>query len=630
MKANRQHLIAILSASAILAPVVIVPPVVMSTKMQSDPNQKWFDQSGYQDPTTGFSISAYGNLLQQLGFQATMNFANVTNHQLANQLKIHNLEQFFTINVISGSISANQIQLEIKNLKSKTNTNVIVKNLTWTPLDHPSYNSIEIIGQFEWNVEKWMQLKLPLSFNGTSYFNPEPLLKLSDTQIKDLLKGFSFESQKQMLNFNNSFDEFFYQYPYNDDDPNRDLFQFKFIQNQDQSISLDVQLKDPNRNALNHKYDSENDQWVATDLKPLMMHSVTSEWQGYRENGLAISAIGDPIQSQNLPLKHLFKDQIKLNKPDIKLNFSASELTYQLDHQLDFANQNDQLKSLVSYNKTLLKPYLDPNTPIKYLWTLKTSEWSDQFEVNHYLTINDEDDTSEQWSQTYYLVPRIQIGDRFFQFKAESNQWDQLPKFTSSNFFTKNIINKLPNQLIFNDNSNIAKILIAKLKNNQHLKQLVQQWVANPADDQVEQAIINQSQPLLTIDDPNLLDFKLESWSDWKQLQATFNFKQFFPFEVINNDQYWQQSGQYNLQNQVYTMMINNQLHNFHFRNWTWNLKTNNNHLIPIKWNFDDQQKLITIAFESEFNWQSESALQKLPTSALIIDAKLWIPQKGF
>ena len=628
MKANRRHLIAILTTSAILAPVVIVPPVLMSTTMQNDPNQKWFDQSGYQDPTTGFTISAYGNLLQKLGFQATMNFANVTNKQFAKQLKIHNLEQFFTINVISGAVSANEIKLEIKNLKTKTNTIVIVKNLTWSPFDHPSYNSIEIIGQFQWNVEKWMQLKLPLSFSATTYFNPDPLLKLSDAQIKDLLIGFNFESQKQMLNFNNSFDNFFYQYPNNYDDPNRDLFQFKFIQNHDQSISLDVQLKDPNRNSLNHKYDPESDQWLTTNLEPLVMHTIASEWQGYQENGLAISAIGDPIQAQNLPLKQLFKDQIKVKQPNVKLNFSASELTYQLDHQFDFAHQNKQLKSLVSYNESLLKPYLDSNVPIKYLWTLKTSEWSDQFEPDHYLTINDEKDASDQWLQTYYLVPRIQIGDRFFQFKAQSDQWDQLPKFTSNNFFTKDIINKLPNQLIFKDSSEIAKILTRKLKNDQHLNQLVQQWVANPADPQIKQAIINQSQQLLTIDDTNLLDFKLESWFDWKQLQATFNFKQFFPFEVVDNYQYWQQSGQYNLQNRVYTTLIDQQMHNFHFRNWNWNLKTNGNNLIPIKWDFDDKEKLITIGFASNFSWQPEPASQ--PTSTLIIDANLWVVQKGF
>lgn len=590
---------------AAISPAIIVA-IQKQQPLIDDIEQTLLNPAPYQDPDRDFKISAYGNLFQKLGFAKTMSYQNITNRQLANQLKIYHLDQTFTIKVISARPDANLIKLNLTSLEDQSIVPIEITNIDWN-LTNPYHNVIESADQFRWNIQAWIKQKLPISFDGNLQFSqPQQLLDLSDQAIKDLLQNFSFRTKHPLDPQQDQNLDYQYQ------SLNQNDFKLQFVESTQQTIALKITYKQAQSGSW--LYDPSSDQWkiqVVNQVQPLS--TIITNWQGEigDSNSLRIDDVSQ-LRAQNALLSIIFEDQIILNLPTQKLNYSASELSYYLNNDLNWFSTQKQLQTVVQYQDQLFQQLIDPNLQIEYHFGFNggQSAWI-QADPSAYLQVND------QYDDEIQLLGRIKVNDKYYQFRPQNgNGTNPLTFKHQQHLLGQDQLTKLKTTLILKDQSSLKQQLLGQLNTNQDFIKLVQQWFKQP-DQTITNQISDLGKILLKFDHQFLKIEQLQSLNDFQTIKANFDFSEYSDFNVINNLQYQQSHGTYNIATQSYTMVINQTIHNFNFGPWSWQLEQdyNNNQLIS-DWTFDFKNKIIILKLKTRTNWST-------PTNPSFLKVKL-------
>lgn len=590
---------------AAISPAIIVA-IQKQQPLIDDIEQTLLNPAPYQDPDSDFKISAYGNLFQKLGFAKTMSYQNITNRQLANQLKIYHLDQTFTIKVISARPDANLIKLNLTSLEDQSIVPIEITNIDWN-LTNPYHNVIESADQFRWNIQAWIKQKLPISFDGNLQFSqPQQLLDLSDQAIKDLLQNFSFRTKHPLDPQQDQNLDYQYQ------SLNQNDFKLQFVESTQQTIALKITYKQAQSGSW--LYDPSSDQWkiqVVNQVQPLS--TIITNWQGEigDSNSLRIDDVSQ-LRAQNALLSIIFEDQIILNLPTQKLNYSASELSYYLNNDLNWFSTQKQLQTVVQYQDQLFQQLIDPNLQIEYHFGFNggQSAWI-QADPSAYLQVND------QYDDEIQLLGRIKVNDKYYQFRPQNgNGTNPLTFKHQQHLLGQDQLTKLKTTLILKDQSSLKQQLLGQLNTNQDFIKLVQQWFKQP-DQTITNQISDLGKNLLKFDHQFLKIEQLQSLNDFQTIKANFDFSEYSDFNVINNLQYQQSHGTYNIATQSYTMVINQTIHNFNFGPWSWQLEQdyNNNQLIS-DWTFDFKNKIIILKLKTRTNWST-------PTNPSFLKVKL-------
>lgn len=596
-------------ASAITL-AAISPAIIVAIQKQkpliNDIKQTLLNPDPYQDPDSDFKISAYGNLFQKLGFAKTMSYQNITNRQLANQLKIYHLDQTFTIKVISARPDANLIKLNLTSLEDQRIIPIEITNIDWN-LTNPYHNAIESANQFRWNIQAWIKQKLPISFDGNLQFSqPQQLLDLSDQAIKDLLQNFSFKTKHPLDPQQDQNLDYQYQ------SLNQNDFKLQFVESTQQTIALKITYNQAQSGSW--LYDPSSDQWkiqVVNQVQPLS--TIITNWQGEigDSNSLRIDDVSQ-LRAQNALLSIIFEDQIILNLPTQKLNYSASELSYYLNNDLNWFNTQKQLQTVVQYQDQLFQQLIDPNLQIEYQFGFNGIRSPlIQADPSAYLQVNDRYDGEIQ------LLGRIKVNDKYYQFRPQSaNGTNPLTFKQQQHLLGQDQLTKLKTTLILKDQSILKQQLLGQLNSNQDFIKLVQQWFKQP-DQTIANQISDLGKSLLKFNHQFLKIEQLQSLNDFQTIKENFDLSEYSDFNVVNNLQYQQNNGTYNIATQSYTIVSNQTIHNFNFGPWSWQLEQDysNNQLIS-NWTFDLKNKIIILKLKTSTNWST-------PTNPSFLKVKL-------
>ena len=596
-------------ASAITL-AAISPAIIVAIQKQkpliNDIKQTLLNPDPYQDPDSDFKISAYGNLFQKLGFAKTMSYQNITNRQLANQLKIYHLDQTFTIKVISARPDANLIKLNLTSLEDQRIIPIEITNIDWN-LTNPYHNAIESANQFRWNIQAWIKQKLPISFDGNLQFSqPQQLLDLSDQAIKDLLQNFSFKTKHPLDPQQDQNLDYQYQ------SLNQNDFKLQFVESTQQTIALKITYNQAQSGSW--LYDPSSDQWkiqVINQVQPLS--TIITNWQGEigDSNSLRIDDISQP-RAQNALLSIIFEDQLILNLPAQKLNYSASELSYYLNNDLNWFSTQKQLQTVVQYQDRLFQQLIDPNLQIEYQFGFNGIRSPlIQADPSAYLQVNDRYDGEIQ------LLGRIKVNDKYYQFRPQSaNGTNPLTFKQQQHLLGQDQLTKLKTTLILKDQSSLKQQLLGQLNSNQDFIKLVQQWFKQP-DQTIANQISDLGKSLLKFNHQFLKIEQLQSLNDFQTIKENFDLSEYSDFNVVNNLQYQQNNGTYNIATQSYTIVSNQTIHNFNFGPWSWQLEQDysNNQLIS-NWTFDLKNKIIILKLKTSTNWST-------PTNPSFLKVKL-------
>lgn len=579
---------------ATISPLIIVA-MQKQKPLINNIEQTLLNPDPYQDPNSDFKISAYGNLFQKLGFAKTMSYQNITNHQLANQLKIYHLDQRFTIKVISARPDANLIKLNLTRWEDQTIIPIEITNIDWN-LTNPYHNAIESANQFGWNIQEWIKQKLPISFDGNLQFSqPQALLDLSDQAIKALLQNFNFKTKNPLEPQDNQ--NLDYQYQSLD----RNDFKLQFVKLTNEMIALKITYNQAQSGSW--IYDPSSDQWKIQAINQVQPLSTTiTNWQGEigDPNSLRIDDISQ-LRAQNTLLSVIFEDQVSLHLPVQKLNYSASELSYYLNNDLNWFSTQKQLQTIVQYQDQLFQQLIDPNLQIEYQFGFNDARSVlIQADPNAYLQVND------RYEDEIALLGRIKINDKYYQFRPQSTNGNNPLSFNhQQHLLGQDQLAKLKTTLILKDQSNLKQQLLAQLSANQAFIKLVQQWFKQP-DQTITNQISDLGKTLLKFDYQFLKIEQLESLNDFQTIQANFDLSEYSDFNVVNNLQYQQTNGTYNIATQAYALVINKTIHNFNFGPWSWQLEQNfNNSQLISDWTFDAKNKTIILKLKTSTSWST-------------------------
>lgn len=595
-------------ASAITL-AAISPAIIVAIQKQkpliNDIKQTLLNPDPYQDPDSDFKISAYGNLFQKLGFAKTMSYQNITNRQLANQLKIYHLDQTFTIKVISARPDANLIKLNLTSLEDQSIIPIEITNIDWN-LTNPYHNAIESANQFRWNIQAWIKQKLPISFDGNLQFSqPQRLLDLSDQAIKNLLQNFSFKTKHPLDPQQDQNLDYQYQ------SLNQNDFKLQFVESTQQTIALKITYNQAQSGSW--IYDPSSDQWkiqVVNQVQPLS--TIITNWQGEigDSNSLRIDDVSQ-LRAQNALLSIIFEDQIILNLPTQKLNYSASELSYYLNNDLNWFSTQKQLQTIVQYQDQLFQQLIDPNLQIEYQFGFNGIRSPlIQADPSAYIQVSDQYDEIQ-------LLGRIKVNDKYYQFRPQSaNGTNPLTFKQQQHLLGQDQLTKLKTTLILKDQSSLKQQLLGQLNSNQDFIKLVQEWFKQP-DQTIANQISDLGKSLLKFNHQFLKIEQLQSLNDFQTIKENFDLSEYSDFNVVNNLQYQQNNGTYNIATQSYTIVSNQTIHNFNFGPWSWQLEQDysNNQLIS-NWTFDLKNKIIILKLKTSTNWST-------PTNPSFLKVKL-------
>lgn len=580
---------------ATISPTIIIA-MQKQQQLTNNPEQAFLNPDPYQDPDSDFKISAYGNLFQKLGFAKTMSYQNITNHQLANQLKIYHLDQTFTIKVISARPDANLIKLNLTRLEDQSIIPIEITNIDWN-LTNPYHNAIASVNQFRWNIQEWIKQKLPISFDANVQFSqPQRLLDLSDQAIKNLLQNFSFKTKHPLEP--QSDQNLDYQYQSLDQND----FKLQFVEFKQQTIALKITYNQAQSGSW--IYDPSSDQWkiqVINQVQPLS--TTVINWQGEigDSNSLRIDDISQP-RAQNALLSIIFEDQLILNLPAQKLNYSASELSYYLNNDLNWFNTQKQLQTVVQYQDQLFQQLIDPNLQIEYQFGFNGIRSPlIQADPSAYIQVSDQYDDDDE----IQLLGRIKVNDKYYQFRPQSTNGNNPLTFKQQqHLLGQDQLTKLKTTLILKDQSSLKQQLLEQLSVNQAFVKLVQQWFKQP-DQTIANQISDLGKRLLKFDHQFLTIEQLQSLNDFQTIKANFDLSEYSDFNVVNNLQYQQSNGTYNIATQSYTIVINKTIHNFNFGPWSWQLKQDYNNQLISDWTFDLKNKIIILKLKTSTNWST-------------------------
>lgn len=609
MKVIKPLLISTLLATS--ATLVIVPPVIFANQVQVDQiqNVDLFDQSGYEDQQSHFKISTYGNLFTKLGFDAKTNYLKVTNQNLKQRLQAIKADQYFEIKLVNGSSQANLINFELNDLKTDQTKPVEITNVNWK-LHNPNFNLISY-DPIVWDSAAWIKKKLPLALSG-NFTNIKPILDLTDAQIKQLITNFSFQSQRALF-ANDDPNDNLYQYQWNQlNDLQKAQFNFQFKADDGNNLALKVIFNNPKQHDASFSYDPDLDQW--TSDAPDNNFQLTN-WIINWDQTIAIKAI-DEIEKQydqNEVLTTLFKDHVQFKQPSQNLNFTRSELVYQLDHDFDFVNQNQELQDIVTYDQDWFKQFF-PNQAVSFSFALTTYN-SDPWlyaPERRYQDVNDHNSING----ALIVLGQFKVNEKIYRFRLlnpdNTDNYLDASLFINFDNFIKDPQDPYQYQIGVKPNSPFANKLLSDLRKSNDFLNLAKQWFNAPEGDpnlnQLEAKIRNTGQQLLWI---TKKEFVLDSTSAIDQFNQNFDFKQGVFEQVVWEPTYEQPEGTLNIYDQVWTLKYQNKMHRIHLKqNWGWEFQE-----FPgiygrywSIWRFDRKQRIIKITLKHYDKWlQSDS-----------------------
>ena len=610
---------ALASTSIAIAAAAIVSPILI-TQLQSEqnpmiisPDQKLLDPHPYHDQKLGFKVDQYGNLVQALAINPLMNFNDLTNSKLNQKIQILGLSNY-QIKIKSAKTSQSTIQLVLIDDVNQTSTPITISDFNWNlkPLHPTIINTKPLVG-WNWNVKKWIEQRLPLTFDGTFTTTQQAqLTDLNDQTIKSLINQWEFNTNLPLFNFSQ---QDWIKWT-NLNQNQKDQFQFQFIANPNQSVDLKITFKD-DKHIVNWIYDGKQDQWIAD---PDYSHSWTLTDQDH--NWLGTLTMVDEIEAKqyrepyfsnlnlNQALLYLLPwDKISVNNNGKTIAATASELLYWQEHDHDTFSQH--LKDLVNFDQSWLDDYF-PNLEYRLGYDLITGE--DHFspiapQPMQFLKADDgKFDPTNKYSNLK-IYPYLEVKSKKYRLYDYQTNSSSLPALSAKAFFN---VTKLSQVLFGSDYGTNSKIELkllpglisqtfaSQIKSKQALINAIKQWLDRPTN-QIE----NQIQQLAKT------TFKIQT--------SAINLTNQIGFTTIQNEIQWPKSifknwtidpnyqqppGTFNALYQTLSVEINQKIHQVRFKNWkfTWQYQSNQNgkYLIP-QLKFDRKNKTINFSFKLNF-----------------------------
>ena len=615
---KKSQLICLASSLTIASAIVIVSPIVSQKLQPQSTNQpviNYEDPTGYQDSHSNFKISAYGTLLQAIGFDPDMDFRTITNNYLTRSLKQLNLDQKYQIKVVSGSNQSNLVELSLNDLSTKTTTSIQIENFNWNARVN-TVNEISVDpASVEWNTERWIQQKLPLAL-GDYQPNYEPLLNLNSQAIKSLVKNFKYQTSTIWYEGQNPESlERNYQ-------SDQQWFEFKFVPvaNTPQ-VALKISLKPQKADFVvkHFTYQAAQDQWiqVKTDQQDLQMETTINDWKGFN---LTINPIDQPDRPiYNRPLSLIFNGKVKAKPWKQKLLYSPSELTYFSQNDFKKFWQIKPLQNVLEVNQDLFQQFF-PQLKAKFSFVFVDGRNNNLpfYPVQDaYLNVDDE---IVDFDDVNYLkiIPQVEINGRYYRF--DNN--DRSLRIRKDQFLTLNDLDAFKNPVAFvKAQAPWKQTLIEQM--NPDLISNIKTWFSDPVangnlESQIRQ-LAKQVDPnrvettFMIKPNPNYPDYQPDA--DLDHIQANFEFpnQQLAIKQLTTTNPYDQAAQTLNLTANVFSTTYQNQIHYFHLRNtndnrpWKWNLKSlaYDDRQFNWSWSFDRKATLIKITFQADFTWVS-------------------------
>ena len=601
-------------AAAIVSPILITQLQSKQTSIIINPNQKLLDPNPYHDQKLGFKVDQYGNLVQALAINPLMNFNELTNHKLNQKIQVLGLSDY-QIEIKSAKTNQSLIQLVLIDLVNQTNTPITISDFNWNlkPLHPTIINTKPLIG-WNWNVKKWIEQRLPLTFDGAFTSTQQTqLTNLNDQTIKSLINQWEFNTNVPL--FNSSQQDWIKWTNLNQNQ--KDQFQFQFIANPNQGVDLKITFKDDQR-IVDWIYDHKQDQWIA-DHNHSHAWTLTNQDQNWlgtltMVDEIAAKQYREPYFSNlnlNQALLYLLPwDKISVNNSAKVINATASELLYWQEHDYDTFSQ--QVKDLVSFDQSWLDAYF-PNLEYQLGYDLITGK--DHFspiapQPMEFLKSDDSqfDPTNNQSNLKIY--PYIELKSKKYRlYDYETNPWD-LPSLNAKAFLNATNLSQALFGSDYGTNSKIELKLLpglisqtfaSQIRSKQALMNAIEQWLDNPSD-QIEKQI----QQLITT------TFKIQT--------SAINLTNQIDFTIVQNEIQWPKSifknwiidskyqqplGTFNAFYQTLSVEINQKIHQVRFKNWAfaWQFQSNQNgnYLIP-QLKFDRKNKIIDFSFKLNFD----------------------------
>lgn len=619
---KKSQLICLVSSLTIASAIVIVSPIVSQKLQPQSTNQpviNYEDPAGYQDSHSNFKISAYGTLLQAIGFDPDMDFRTITNSYLRKSLKQLNLDQKYQIKVVSGSNQANLVELSLHDFNTRATTSIRIENFNWNARVN-TVNEISVDpASVEWDIERWIQQKLPLAI-GDYQPNYEPLLNLNNQAIKSLVKNFKYQTSTIWYEGQNP-EALKRDYQYD-----QKWFDFKFVPvaNTPQ-VALKINLKPQKADFVvkQFAYQSAQDQWiqVKTDQQDLQMETTINEWKGFN---LTINPIDQPNQTiYNQPLSLIFNGKIKAKPLKQKLLYSPSELTYFSQNDFKKFWQIKPLQNVLEVNQDLFQQFF-PRLKAKFSFVFVDGRRDNHLPFypvpDAYLNVNDE---VVDFDNLNYLkiIPQIEINDHYYRFNNEDRSlWIRKDQFLTLNDLDafKNPVALIKAQAPWKQTliEQMDPDLISNIKTwfsdpvaNANLESQIRQLAKQVDPNQVETTFMIKS-------NPNYPDYQPDA--DLDQIQANFEFpnNQLAIKQLTTTNPYFQSPQTLNLTANVFSTTYQDQIHYFHLANtndnrpWKWNLKSldYDDRQFRWSWSFDRKASLIKITIQADFSWGSRKS----------------------
>lgn len=632
---KKSQLIYLVSSLTIASAIVIVSPIVAWKLQPQSTNQtvnNYEDPAGYQDPHSNFKISAYGKLLQAIGFDANMNFQTITNTYLAQSLKQLNLDQKYQIKVVSGSNQSNLVELNLNDVSTRATTLIQIENFNWNATVN-TVNEISVNpASFQWDVERWIQQKLPLAL-GDYQPNYESLLKLNNQAIKSLIKNFKYQTSTIWYEGQNpeALDRN-YQY-------DQKWFEFKFVPVANtQQVALKISLKPQKADFIvkHFVYQAAQDQWiqVKTEQQDLQMETSVNDWKGFN---LSINPIDQPNQTiYNQPLSLIFNNKVKAKPLKQKLLYSPSELTYFSQNDFKRFWQIKPLQSVLEVNQDLFQQFF-PQLKAKFSFVFVDGRDNNLpfYPVpDAYLQVNDE---IVDFEDVNYLkiIPQVEINGHYYRFQND----DQSLWIRKDQFLTLNDLTAFKNPVaLIKAQAPWKQALIEKM--NPDLITNIKTWFSDPVangnlESQIRQLAnqvdANQVETTFMIKpNPNYPDYQPDADLDWIQANFEFPNEQLAIKQLGTTNPYFQPTQTLNLTANVFSTTYQDQIHYFHLENrndnrpWKWKLKTvdYNDRQFRWSWSFDRKAGLIEITFQADFSWTSPKPNYQDPNASVVLTLK--------